>query len=233
MKRNRIPAVLSASSLALVTLTACDPRSEAELAATPTPESAAATPAATPEPPGLSAAPEVEPEPLGDFAGPVETVETVDLDPETLENKRIREEVLARIDVMPNLSESDKDRLYVQVERARGMGRVITIPFPSGATRIPAGSLPELGASLEQPQVKTLTDDPTVVFVVLGFADRTGDPARNLDISRQRAESALAAIRERFGILNVMHAVGMGSSEMFDADDLDKNRVVEVWAVLP
>jgi hypothetical protein len=33
--------------------------------------------------------------------------------------------------------------------------------------------------------------------------------------------------------MNVTHGVGMGSSDMFDAKDLDKNRVVEVWAVLP
>jgi len=30
-----------------------------------------------------------------------------------------------------------------------------------------------------------------------------------------------------------MHAVGMGSSEMFDAQNFDENRVVELWAVLP
>jgi len=33
--------------------------------------------------------------------------------------------------------------------------------------------------------------------------------------------------------MNLCHSVGMGSSEMFDARNLDKNRVVEVWAVLP
>jgi hypothetical protein len=33
--------------------------------------------------------------------------------------------------------------------------------------------------------------------------------------------------------MNVIHPVGMGSSDMFDTKNLDKNRVVEVWAVLP
>ena len=31
----------------------------------------------------------------------------------------------------------------------------------------------------------------------------------------------------------VMHAVGMGSSKLLDAESLEKNRIVEVWAVLP
>jgi hypothetical protein len=30
-----------------------------------------------------------------------------------------------------------------------------------------------------------------------------------------------------------MHSVGMGGSELFDAGDQARNRVVEVWAVLP
>ncbi len=170
---------------------------------------------------------------LDESAGPIEAPDTVNLDPADLENQRVKEEVLKRIDVMPTLSAADKDRLYVQVDRARAMGKVITIPFPTGASRIPAGVVGELGESLEQPQIKALTADPTVVFVVLGYADSRGDAGKNLEISTRRAESVLTTIRDRFKILNLMHAVGMGSSEMFDAENFDKNRVVEVWAVLP
>jgi outer membrane protein OmpA-like peptidoglycan-associated protein len=49
----------------------------------------------------------------------------------------------------------------------------------------------------------------------------------------QRADSVVKTLKDRGAIMNVIHAVGMGSSDMFDAKDLDKNRVVEVWAVLP
>ena len=52
-------------------------------------------------------------------------------------------------------------------------------------------------------------------------------------ISLDRADSVVRTLKERLGVMNVVHAVGMGSSEMFDAQNLDKNRVVEVWAVLP
>ncbi len=82
------------------------------------------------------------------------------------------------------------------------------------------------------PQVQKFASDPTVIFVVLGFADKKGDPAKNQAISLQRADSVVSAIK-RGGILNITHAVGMGSSEIFDAQNLEKNRVVEVWAVLP
>ena len=67
----------------------------------------------------------------------------------------------------------------------------------------------------------------------LGFADKKGDPKQNQEISLARANAVMEVLENRFHLLNVMHAVGMGSSEMFDAQNFDKNRVVEVWAVLP
>lgn len=163
----------------------------------------------------------------------VEMPEAVNLDPLTDENRAVREEVLKRIDQIPSLKPEDKDRFYVRVDRAQGMGKVITIPFASGETRIGKTSADALGAKLEQKQVRELVDDPTVVFVVLGFADTKGDPEKNLSISLERAESALEVLRDRYGMLNVMHAVGMGSSELLGDGELDKNRVVEVWAVVP
>jgi len=163
----------------------------------------------------------------------VKVPEKVDLDPETLENQRVKDEVLKRIDLMPSLTPEEKDKLYVQVERARAMGKVITIPFDSGKTSLNAADRAALGEKLGLEQVRSLTDDPTVVFVILGFADKKGDPDKNLEISLQRANAVLKSLRDEFRLMNVMHTVGMGSSEMFDADNLDKNRVAEVWAVLP
>jgi Outer membrane protein and related peptidoglycan-associated (lipo)proteins len=169
----------------------------------------------------------------GGPAAAVIAQERIDLDPQTLENQRVKEEVLKRIDVMPGLTGEEKDKLYVQVERARAMGKVITIPFSSGRTAINESDAAALGEKLKLGQIANLTDDPTVVFVVLGFADKKGDPEKNREISLARAESVLKTLRDRFRVMNVMHAVGMGSSEMFDAENLDKNRVVELWAVLP
>jgi hypothetical protein len=33
--------------------------------------------------------------------------------------------------------------------------------------------------------------------------------------------------------VNIMHAVGMGGQDLFDQSSLEKNRLVEVWAVQP
>jgi hypothetical protein len=58
------------------------------------------------------------------------------MDAADVENKLVKAEVLARIDVMPRLAPEEKDKLYVQVERARGMGRIVTIPFATGKVSV-------------------------------------------------------------------------------------------------
>lgn len=163
----------------------------------------------------------------------VSTPEVVNTDAGDAGNRAMRAEVLKRIDVMPNLGDEEKDKLYVQVERARAMGQVITIPFASGEKSISSASAAALSKAVALPQVQKFSDDPTVVFVVLGYADKKGDPKANLAISLQRAEAVVKVLKEKAGVMNVVHAVGMGGSELFDAAALDKNRVVEVWAVLP
>ena len=155
------------------------------------------------------------------------------MDAADAENQLIKTEVLARIDLMPRLTPEEKDKLYVQVERARGMGKIITIPFATGKVNVGSNEVAALQEKLKLPQIQKFADDPTVVFVVLGFADTMGDPQKNVAISLQRADNVVKALKEGAAIMNVIHAVGMGSSDLFDAKNLEKNRVVEVWAVLP
>jgi outer membrane protein OmpA-like peptidoglycan-associated protein len=157
----------------------------------------------------------------------------VNMDAADAENQLVKSEVLARIDLMPRLTPEEKDKLYVQVERARGMGRIVTIPFATGKTAVGPAEISALQEKLKLPQIQKFADDPTVVFVVLGFADTKGEPQKNIAISLQRADNVVKTLKERAGIMNVIHAVGMGSSDLFDAKNLEKNRVVEVWAVLP
>ena len=205
---------------ALFALCACEKKPVAA-SATPAPVAAAPAPATEDSTPAATTPENVE--------APAE----VNLDPKEIENQRVKEEVLKRIDLMPGISPENKDKLYVQVERARAMGKVITIPFPSGRAALDSAAADAIGEKLKLEQIRKLTDDPTVVFVVLGFADKKGDPQQNRQISLARADAVLNLLQNRFQLLNVMHAVGMGSSEMFDAQNLDKNRVVELWAVLP
>jgi outer membrane protein OmpA-like peptidoglycan-associated protein len=148
-------------------------------------------------------------------------------------NKRVRDDVLKRIDQMPRVSAENKDKLYNSVQRARGMGMILQIPFGSGKTALSAPEVQALVAALNDPQIVRLRDDPTAVFVVLGYADSKGDDAKNIAVSQSRADSVVAAMKNQAKVANVTHAVAMGGSTLHDAQSLAGNRVVEVWAVLP
>jgi len=158
---------------------------------------------------------------------------TLNLDVASAENQQVKTEVLKRIDIMPNVTQANKDKLYNSVERARSMGRVLTIPFGSGRTSLSATDTQALKAQLDAPAIMKLRDDPTAVFVILGYADPKGDEKKNIEFSQARADSVLASMRDKCGVQNVMHAVAMGGSTLLDAANLEKNRIVEVWAVLP
>lgn len=193
-------------------------------AASPTPEAGFA---------GAVAPPPVSPAPAAPVPEQVTAPETINMDAGDAGNRAMRAEVLKRIDVMPNLGDAEKDKLYVQVERAREMGQVITIPFASGEKTVSASSAASLVKAVALPKIQKYAEDPRVIFVVLGFADKKGDPKSNQTISLQRAEGVVKVLKEKAGVMNLVHAVGMGGSELFDASNLGKNRVVEVWAVLP
>jgi outer membrane protein OmpA-like peptidoglycan-associated protein len=134
---------------------------------------------------------------------------------------------------MPNVSSSDKDKLYSAVEKARSMGQILTIPFNSGKTDLSANDIQQLKTELEKPEVMALRGDPTAVFVILGYADPKGDPKKNISISQARADTVLKAMRDKCDVKNIMHPVPMGGSKLLDAQNLEKNRIVEIWVVLP
>ena len=148
-------------------------------------------------------------------------------------NAQVRDEVLKRIDLMPGVSAATKDKLYASVDHARSMGRVLTIPFVKGETAIRASEIKRLKQQLDSPQIQPMANDPTVVFVVLGYADPKGTGKVNADISLNRARGVLDALRDKCGLQNVIYAVAMGGSTLFSTQQAEKNRVVEVWAVLP
>lgn len=175
-----------------------------------------ATPAPTPEPPVTN-----EPPP----AAPTATNEPV--------TDVIRQEVLTRIDKIPNLSPEKKDRLYVSVQRARDMRKIVEIPFGSGQAQMPAASGPQVKKLLEDPAAVKFRDDLTAVFVVLGFADAKGDEKSNYAISEKRAKSVVDFMEKQCGVKNVTHSVAMGGTNLVDKNNAAKNRIAEIWAVLP
>jgi outer membrane protein OmpA-like peptidoglycan-associated protein len=121
----------------------------------------------------------------------------------------------------------------MSVERARQMGRLLSIPFGSGRMNMSSADIGKLRKVLKEPQVRQLLEDPTAVFVVLGFADTKGDAKKNITLSERRAKNVLKVLRDKCDVINVMHSVGMGGSTLFDPSGAEKNRVVEVWVVLP
>jgi outer membrane protein OmpA-like peptidoglycan-associated protein len=147
------------------------------------------------------------------------------------EQDTMRQEVLNRIDLMRSLSQNDKDKLYAQVERARGFRKIAVISFSKSGFSPNAGQVDALVRQLKEPEMRKLIGDPTVLLVMVGFADRQGDEAKNLEVSRARAESVIKALREKLDVPNVMHSVGMGGQKLFDQTNPEKNRLVEVWAV--
>ncbi len=180
----------------------------------------------TAEPPPV---PEAGPE----TAAPIRAPANLDLDLGNAETKEIKASVLTRIDLMPDVTQANKDKLYASVERARRMGKVLTIPFLSGKTALTPVGIQSLKTALEVPVIIKLRDDPTAVFVILGYADLKGDKQKNIAISQTRADAVLSAMREKCGVVNVMHSVAMGGSALVDPENMEKNRIVEVWAVLP
>jgi len=174
----------------------------------------------TPADPGTPAAdlpPAVPNEPPP--AAPVSTNEPGD--------DSVKKEVLARIDRMPGLTSDKRDKLYNSVQRAREMRKVVEIPFGSGQAEIPAAAQPVVKGLLAEPAIMT------AVFVVLGFADTKGNEQQNLRISDMRAKSVVKFMEQQCGVKNVTHAVAMGGTTMVDKSKAAKNRVAEIWAVLP
>jgi outer membrane protein OmpA-like peptidoglycan-associated protein len=199
---------------------------------------ASAPPSSTP----LLAAPTTVPEttlpaspsvPISEEPVSVSGPSAIETDPATASNKQVRDEVLRRIEAKQGLSADEKDKLYLLVFRARGFGQAITIGFASGKTSLSGADVELVKQAVRDPKIQKFTEDPTAVFVILGFADSKGNEQVNMKISQTRADSVMKTLKEKCNVGNPMHTVAMGVTELFGADNLAKNRVVEVWVALP
>jgi outer membrane protein OmpA-like peptidoglycan-associated protein len=113
------------------------------------------------------------------------------------------------------------------------MRLLFTVSFDTSFTKVAPADVAVMKNELEHPDVAKMLDDPTLVLVILGYADKQGDDQKNLQISTARAQAVMEALRDQCGVQNVMHIVPMGGTNILDPIQLAKNRVVEVWAVLP
>jgi outer membrane protein OmpA-like peptidoglycan-associated protein len=211
--------------------------------ATPTPETTPEAPAATPEATTTPAETPVQPSespnasPSASANAEAQASASVQAFPtvqnNAAEEAEVRKEVLARIDLLKELSPKERDYLYAQVDRARGFTKLAIIPFPSGKTRPEQFQIDHLLSYLQKPDYQKLYEDPTVVFVVAGYADKQGNEEQNLEISKQRAQVVAKILETQAKIANTIRAVGMGGSEFFGHGTPDKNRVVEIWLAAP
>ena len=215
--------------------------------ATPTPVATPETPAATPEatatetttPAETPVQPSETPSASPSASSNAETQPSASaqafptVQNNAAEEAEVRKEVLARIDLLKELSQKERDYLYAQVDRARGLTKPAIIPFPSGKTRPEQFQIDHLLSYLQKPKYQKLYEDPTVVFVVAGYADKQGNEEQNLEISKQRAQVVAKILETQAKIANTIRAVGMGGSEFFGHGTPDKNRVVEIWLAAP
>jgi outer membrane protein OmpA-like peptidoglycan-associated protein len=161
--------------------------------------------------------------------------ESVVTKPPTLSAEQVdttRADVLKRISAMPRMSAQEKDRLSQKVESAHGMERLRIIHFDRGKTILSKSTADQLARSFSTGDIKDKLADPTLVLVVAGYADSGGDPGVNLRISQERADG-VSRLLKKAGILNVIHTVAMGSTDLLDSKRPEQNRAVEIWAVVP
>lgn len=144
-----------------------------------------------------------------------------------------RQEVLKRIDLMPNVTAENKERLYAYVEHAQGLQRLLTISFETGRTRVSEKETARVLKESKQAPFADMVRNPAAIFVVLGYADQRGDEKKNLQISTTRATSVMEMLRKQCGVHNVIQTVPMGSPQLFDPKDPAENRVAEIWALQP
>ena len=210
----------------------------ASATATPTPSASATSPTATTTPeqspsPGTSGASPNAPSP---GASPSGSEGSVDSNPQKLSDSDVeatRKQVLTRLQAMPGKSQQEKDKLADKVQTARSMERLQVIFFGIGRNMIPKPQVDQLIASLNDPKVKEKMSDPTLVFVVAGYADKSsGNPAGNQALSNARAEN-IARLMKQAGVTNVIHTVAMGGTDVLENTRPDQNRAVEIWSVIP
>jgi outer membrane protein OmpA-like peptidoglycan-associated protein len=199
----------------------------------PTP-SVTPTPTASPESPSPSPSPGGSPPPGSPGASP-SPGGSVDASPKQLSSSDIeatRKQVLLRLRAMPGKSDQEKAKLEDKIQSARSMERLETIYFQIGSSMIPKPQVDQLMASFSDAKMKEKMSDPTLVFVVAGYADKSGNPAGNQALSNARAEN-IARLMKQAGVTNVVHTVAMGGTDVLENTRPDQNRAVEIWSVIP
>jgi hypothetical protein len=202
---------------------------------TPTPNpTATPTPPPLPKPsPTLPPIPVPTPPPSPTPSPTPVPVSSDHLDTSASDLAKIKLEVAKRIDLMPDLSSSKKEALFSALAKAKGLKLLATVSFKTGLEKCSETDSSLIKAALASPEISKLLDDPSVVFVILGYASKTGTAQLNMNLSQLRANSLMNQLQLDFQVRNAAYAVPMGESTLFGKSNNLANQVAELWIVLP
>jgi outer membrane protein OmpA-like peptidoglycan-associated protein len=145
----------------------------------------------------------------------------------------VREDIRRRIQIQPTATQAMKDRVSAMVESAKRIGRMVVTYFPTANINLPPQEVASVQAQIAQPEVQKLLENPALLIVVLGYADKRGSEQADIDLSLGRAKTVADILQKKCGVLNAVYPVAMGGTDLFDQREFSRNRVVEVWAALP
>jgi outer membrane protein OmpA-like peptidoglycan-associated protein len=149
------------------------------------------------------------------------------------DGESVREEIRRRIQLQPTATQAMKDRVSAMVESAKRIGRLVVTYFPTANINLPPQDVASVQAQIAQPEVQKLLENPALLIVVLGYADKRGSEQADIDLSLGRAKTVADVLQKKCGVLNAVYPIAMGGTDLFDQREFSKNRVVEVWAALP
>jgi outer membrane protein OmpA-like peptidoglycan-associated protein len=176
------------------------------------------------------------PQKSSDSKGGDNSGQTVDTKPQELSSAELdatKEDIKKRINAVPRMSDSEKTKLIDKLDTAQYMQRVGVVYFPTGSTVLPKASVDKLVGLFKAPELVQKMNDPTLVFIVAGYADLTGDPKGNYKLSDERAQAVSNVLSDAAGVLNLVRTVPMGGTDLLSGRRSDQNRAVEIWAVIP
>ena len=210
---------------ATISATPVSPQSPALPAQTPAPATIA------PPPPPLP--PAVEP-PAQTASEPAPAILPKQAEPRDPVTDKYRNLLLEKADSLKGLSLESRESLIASLEATRKISKLATIPVQFGIQKLPPTALPLLKPAVDSPDVRALLEkSPSPVFVVLGYADSSGDTSKNLTASQSRSDLVAAVLREKLPRKTPVYSIAMGSSHLPAPDKLEENRVAEVWLISP
>ena len=144
-----------------------------------------------------------------------------------------KEEVIKRINALPEFTAEQKTTLIEKMQKARSMERLTVIRFDIDQTVLHRAAVDELVKAFEGSEMRDKLSDQTTILVVAGYADTGGGAEINLRISHERAENVTKILKRRVKLTNAIQTIGMGGTELLNSKRPDQNRAVEIWVVTP